>query len=224
MHALQKVNEDSFKDESIQKHDVSSSSRSEISADFLTLISGKRNLDSPFGWVTEDDIWASGGADSSSIYHRAQPLEIVAETDYDMSTADQISLVVHTLGLSKRHLGELFGVSRQAIYDWLKGETVSNKNASKLSELARMLVPITTNTRRPLYHRFTTEQISADDPSILDLLREKSLDTGRISQLLQKAREMTTQRQERPGVKRSQVSQSQADENLLDNLRSLGEG
>ena len=224
MHALRKVNEDSFIDESIQKHDLSSSSLSEISVDFLILINGKRNLDSPLDWVTEYDIWALGGADSSSAYHRAQPVETQTKIDYDMSTADQISLVVHTLGFSKRHLGELFGVSRQAVYDWLKGETVSYKNASKLSEIARMLVSITTETRRPLYHRFTTEQISADDPSILDLLREKSLDTDRISRLLRKAREMTTQRQERPGVKRSQVSQSQADENLLDNLRSLGEG
>ena len=224
MLAQRVVNKDSYIYKSIQQNELSSSSRSEVPVVVISHIGGAHNLDSPLDWVTEYDIWALGGADSSSTCHRAQPVETQTEIDYDMSTADQISLVVHTLGLSKRHLGELFGVSRQAIYDWLKGETVSNKNAPKLSELARMLVPITTETRRPLYHRFTTEQISADDPSILDLLREKSLDTGRISQLLRKAREMTTQRQERPGANRSQVSQSQADENLLDNLRSLGEG
>ena len=37
-----------------------------------------------------------------------------------MSTAEQIALVVHTLGFGKRQLAEIFGVSRQALSDWRK--------------------------------------------------------------------------------------------------------
>ena len=43
------------------------------------------------------------------------------ESREPMSTAGQIALVVHTLGFGNRRLAEIFGVSRRAIYDWLRG-------------------------------------------------------------------------------------------------------
>ena len=140
-----------------------------------------------------------------------------------MSTADQADLIVHTLGFSKRQLAELFGVPRQAIYDWLKGSKVSDENASKLSELAQLVAEITVDTRRPLYHRFTTQPLDEGSPSILDLLCTNPWDTGRIRTLLHRARKLTTERQVRQGTSRGKRPSVQGDNNLMDNLLSLGE-
>jgi transcriptional regulator with XRE-family HTH domain len=141
-----------------------------------------------------------------------------------MSSADQIALVVHTLGFNKRQLAELFGVSRQAIYDWLKGGNVSEENARKLSLLAELLSVITANTRRPLYHRFTTQPLSPGEPSILELLQNEPWDREHIVAQLRRARDLTTERQARHGSPRGKNSEARDDANLLDNLLSLGEG
>ena len=60
-----------------------------------------------------------------------------------MSTAEQIALVVHTLGFGKRQLAEIFGVSRQAICDWLRGDNVRDENADRLERLARLVLAVT---------------------------------------------------------------------------------
>ena len=182
-------------------------------------------LDSPLGYVdAAAPVWWSGDADSSSVAPRLEA-NIAGEGIHGpVSTADQMALIVHTLGFSKRQLAALFGVSRQAIYDWLKGGNVSGKNADRISRLARLLMDVTSDTRRPLYHRFTTLPLAEGEPSILDLLRADPWDTDRILDRLRRARILTTQRQARQGRRRFRGSLAQGDENLMDNLLSLGDG
>ena len=171
----------------------------------------------------EPDWWAARVDSSTTV----SPLEVDIPKeqvpDPTMPTEDQIVLVVHTLGFSKRQLAELFGVSRQAIYDWFEGRNISDENASRLSELARLLLEATPDTRRPLYHRFTTQPLTEKEPSILDLLRAKSWDTDRLLTQLRRARDLTTQRLTRQVIGQNRVSRKQGDENLMDNLLSLGE-
>lgn len=181
-------------------------------------------LDSSSNYVdaTEPDWWV-GRVDSSTIVSQLE-LDASKEGTFEpMPTVDQIALVVHTLGFSKRQLAELFGVSRQAIYDWLKGRDISGENASRLSKLAGLILKVTTNTRRPLYHRFTTQSLADGEPSILDLLLSDPWDTDRILTQLRRARDLTTRRLARQGARRNRVPQAQGDENLMDNLLSLGE-
>ncbi len=225
MLALRVFEEDLYDSEASPSKERSSSSYPRVPARIIEYMNSKRHLDSHWSTVTEDDFWDLGGADSSAVFLGFMSAQNdVSTVESEISPNEQIRLAVHILSFTKRQLGELFGVSRQAIYDWLKGEVISNKNASRLAELAGMLGAITTVTRRPLYRRYTTEPITAEDPSILDLLREEEWDTGRILNLLRKAREMTTSRVERQGTYRSRVSQSKGDENFLNNMRSLGEG
>ena len=169
-------------------------------------------------------VWWPGRADSSSAVLQAESDTPKEQTPSSMSSADQMNLIVHTLGFNKRQLAELFGVSRQTIYDWLNGSNVSDENASRISVLAHLLMEITANTRRPLYHRFTTQPLVEGEPSILDLLRAEPWDTAHILAQLHRARNLTTERQTRHGTRRNPNSQIQGDENLMDNLLSLGEG
>lgn len=178
-------------------------------------------LDSSYEYVdaTSTEWWAGSVDSSSTVLH---PKPSISKETLTMSTADQAALVVHTLGFSKLQLAKLFGVSRQAIYDWLKGSEISDKNVNKLSELAQLLWEVTVDTRRPLYHRFTTQPLDEGEPSILDLLCTNPWDTDRIRTLLRRARDLTTERQARQDTSRSKRSSVQGDSNLMDNLLSLG--
>ena len=181
-------------------------------------------LDSSSGYVDAADTdWWPGQADSTSIAPPTESRASGAASLRLMSTADQIALVVHTLGFSKRQLADLFGVSRQAIYDWLKGGNVSAENARKLSALAELLSEVTTGTRRPLYQGFTAQPLGPGEPSILELLRNDSWDRDRILALLHRARDLTTNRNERQGTSRNKRDQGRLDDNLSDNLLALGE-
>ena len=168
--------------------------------------------------------WWSGHADSSSVVWWPNAPSVGEGSQEPMSTADQIALVVHTLGFGKRQLAEIFGVSRQAIYDWLRGGNVRDENADRLEKLARLVLAVSGDTRRPLYHRFTTRPLAEGEHSLLDLLRADRWDEDRILARLRHARTLTTQRQARQGKERSPTSRSRRDEYLTDNLLSLGEG
>ena len=168
--------------------------------------------------------WWSGNADSSSVVWWPKATSTGEESQDPMSTAEQIALVVHTLGFGKRQLAEIFGVSRQAIYDWLRGGNVRDENADRLAKLARLVLAVSGDTRRPLYHRFTSHPLADGEDSLLDLLRADRWDENRILAQLRHARTLTTQRQGRQGKERSPTSGSRRDEYLTDNLLSIGEG
>ena len=168
--------------------------------------------------------WWSGNADSSAVVWWPKATSLGEESQESMSTAEQIALVVHTLGFGKRQLAEIFGVSRQAIYDWLRGGNVRDENADRLEKLARLVLAVSGDTRRPLYHRFMNRPLAEGERSLLDLLCADRWDEKRILAQLRRARALTTQRQARQGKERSPSSGSRRDDNLTDNLLSLGEG
>ena len=182
-------------------------------------------LDSPRADVdAAAPVWWSGNADSSSVVWWPKAPSVGKESHEPMSTAEQIALVVHTLGFGKRQLAEIFGVSRQAIYDWLRGGNVRDENADRLAKLARLVLAVSGDTRRALYHRFMTRPLAEGENSLLDLLRAGSWNEDRILAQLRRARTLTTQRQERQGKDRTRSSRSRRDDYLTDNLLSLGEG
>ena len=182
-------------------------------------------LDSPRADVdAAAPVWWSGNADSSSVVWWPKAPSVGEESEEPMSTAEQIALVVHTLGFGKQQLAEIFGVSRQAIYDWLRGGNVRDENADRLAKLARLVLAVSGDTRRPLYHRFTIRPLVEGEHSLLDLLRADRWDEDRILAQLRRARTLTTQRQTGQGKERTQSSRSRRDEYLTDNLLSLGEG
>ena len=184
-------------------------------------------LDSPLRYVdVMAPLWWSGNADSSSTVLQPVPGPLPDPPRDDgyglVSTEDQIALVVHSLGFSKRQLAEVFGVSRQAIYDWLKGGNVSEDNAERLLKIARLVAEISATTKRPLHHRFTTRSLSEGEPSLLDMLRAEAWDEGRIRVQLRRARNLTAQHTAHRGSGGVERSQERRDEILSDNLLSLG--
>ena len=54
-----------------------------------------------------------------------------------MSPARNLEYIKNGFRLSVSGLARMFGVSRQAIYDWRSGKAVSPENAARLSDMAR---------------------------------------------------------------------------------------
>lgn len=52
-------------------------------------------------------------------------------------SAQDIAHIRAVTKISVSELSRVFGVSRQAVHDWIKGDTPSSRNAQRLSELAR---------------------------------------------------------------------------------------
>ena len=181
-------------------------------------------LDSPRDYVNAIDpaTW-SESADSSSSVPTIRNVQRRARLgSSDMSTAEQIALLVHTLGFNKSQLGKVFRVSRQSIYDWLKGANVKENNLRRLTELAGLVQEMAPGKQRPLYHRFTTSPIKEGEPSLLDLLLAEQWDQDRIRSHLSHARELTAKRDELRNRVRHAIHRLQDDGTLMDNLASLG--
>jgi DNA-binding transcriptional regulator YiaG len=52
------------------------------------------------------------------------------------TAVDDIALIREAMKISVSELARICGVSRQAVHEWIKGSTLSQKNAQRLSELA----------------------------------------------------------------------------------------
>lgn len=61
----------------------------------------------------------------------------IVEAEALSSVASDIKHIRHILKISVTELSNIFGVSRQAVHEWIKGGTLSPRNAYRLSEFAR---------------------------------------------------------------------------------------
>ena len=105
------------------------------------------------------------------------------------------------------------------VMEWLEDpRRMSDDAAARMRKLAGLL----SGTRRPLYHRYTTEPLRPGETSILDLLRADPWEIERIRTLLSDAREATEKRLKKQAPRSQQQSGEDGDEILMDNLRSLG--
>jgi len=167
---------------------------------FSLLLQGQRR---PRLWVdssrTEfldvDDNLAAALADSSSASiprRRAQtaPADVGPRVEV-MSAAEHLTLVSMAFSLGKRELSAILRVSRQSIYDWLRGGDLSPQNRRRLLRLARLAREFGGDAGKGILHRFIAEPIEEGQPSILDMLERDRWDERRIRVFLTEARERT---------------------------------
>jgi transcriptional regulator with XRE-family HTH domain len=99
------------------------------------------------GWMTAAGaaLTGIGTGGELSLEHlqrnaqRAQhmvPAADVAEIEQVRTPSENLSRIRETLNPAVSDLATTFGVSRQSVYNWLKGEPVADENAAKLQDLA----------------------------------------------------------------------------------------
>ena len=143
------------------------------------------------------------------------------------SVSGMVSTILATLGLTKTQLASALGLSRQAIYGWLKGAEPSPAHFERISCLARMVEDVCQETRRPLYRRFVFNSIVEDLPSIIDILQQVPWDSDVLASALREARRLTSERdrgiaRRRQGSNvRQRLNEQEQSQNLEDNLFML---
>lgn len=110
---------------------------------------------------------------------------------YDQQ-AQFVSSCLTNIGKSK--LARLIGISRQVLYDWLKGTSEpQGENAARLALLARAL-DISNRPQTPLFKQAIVEPILDNGPSLLALLIEQEWDETQITAAARRARAFTEHR------------------------------
>ena len=69
----------------------------------------------------------------------------------DRTPTEDISRIREVLKVGVTDLASMFGVSRQAVYDWLAGKAVAIENADKLASLARASDVIAASVPNPVF-------------------------------------------------------------------------
>lgn len=168
----------------------------------------------PWSLVGPSTRWTSTGD-----RHSLSPMSIPAREH-----AARVSTV---LGLGKRQVARFLGVSRMTLYDWIKGEIEpQGRNAERLAAVGHLVTEICRDTERPLYHRFVEAPLEGETESILDLLQGEQWDEPRLRVLLKRARDLTSERDQRLGIGKHDAESGRPDQGtiLTDNLISLGLG
>lgn len=185
---------------------------------FGSLRAGTRMTARPAAPIEDARIrWLYESQPSGTLVIRSED-EAEASSPRPLTPAEQIGLVNRHLGLGKSQIARIFGVSRQTIYDWLKGIEPTGTNAEKLAILARAMQGACGGAQRPLYHRYVTESTATGESSIVELLEEDPWNEEDLAVAFARARRLTTERDQRLGQEHVDgVSHSQGEANLLDN-------
>jgi len=158
----------------------------------------------------------------SLVIHELAPKENV-RLDAPRIPSDQVRLITSFIGLGKSQVATIFGVSRQTLYDWLKGKIEpTGVNATRVSILSRAMSSACKDLHRPLYHGYITKAPSEDEQSILELLGREEWVEKKLTQAFAQARRLTDERGQQLGLSRSIMSRTQGDNNQLDNSIALG--
>jgi hypothetical protein len=133
-----------------------------------------------------------------------------------LPAADLVAEIKATLGINVTELAGIAKVSRQTLYDWIDGGTISEKNYERLFALRQVCGAWRGMAKKPigkLVHARTEDQTS-----LFDLLQQDELDQTRIHALLEmlaaKAAESETERQQRAS-KLERLSEKAYRESLL---------
>ena len=133
-----------------------------------------------------------------------------------LPAADLVAEIKATLGVNITDLAVIAKVSRQALYEWIDGGTISEKNYERLFALRQICRAWRRMAKKPigkLVHARTDDQTS-----LLDLLQQDELDQAAIGALLEvlaaKVAEQEAARQERTG-KLQRLGEKAYQDNLL---------
>jgi DNA-binding transcriptional regulator YiaG len=172
----------------------------------------------PLGWLIDTE------ATGSLVVKEERAAAPQLDPEVAVPATEQIALVNRLLGLGKSQLARIFNVSRQTIYDWLKGRCEPmGDNATNLAILARALRATCGDATRPLYHRFVTDSSTSGEASVLELLEATPWREDDLRTALRHARRLTDERHRRLGQDQvGGVSSTQGDSNLLDNSIANG--
>lgn len=91
------------------------------------------------GWSKEvwDAAWKAASEAALINEEGMVTIDDAAQTDVVRTSAENLARIREILKPTITELANLFGVSRQAVYDWQAGKPLAQENAAKLDDLAK---------------------------------------------------------------------------------------
>lgn len=123
------------------------------------------------------------------------------ETRDDDPTEDVIQQADKQLGLSKQHLAQIFGISRQNLYNLLNNadQTPNRETEDRAKEVSKALKEISSIC--PLKLGASTLTVRIDDKRLFDVLMEKDICLQQVGQFTEQINKRIT-RQSTTSIKK----------------------
>ena len=128
-------------------------------------------------------LFRSASDAANALRQAVAEVDIAAQTDVVRTSAENLARIREILKPTITELANLFGVSRQAVYDWQAGKPLAQENAAKLEDLAKaadVLAATGIDGSSQLLRRNI-----AGSKSLLDVVREGGSATSAAQMLAQ---------------------------------------
>jgi hypothetical protein len=168
-------------------------------------------------------LWFDNHPPTGSSVGREDLPEVRAAVTPPHLAKDQVALITRFIGLGKSHVASLLHVSRQTLYDWLKGVMEpTGDHARRVAMLARVMAPACVRLQRPLFHGYITTAPKDGETSIQDLLAAAVWDESALRAAFLMARQRTDVRDRELGLDGPTVTRAVGEDRLLENSIALG--
>lgn len=105
-----------------------------------------------------------------------------------LSVAEQLENLQAALSLNKSQAAQILLVSRPTIYEWLRGKEPNRANSDRLHAVLRCIGEGGASGANPLNARFVRRPVTPDQPALLDLLSEETINEQLAISTIKRAR------------------------------------
>jgi len=133
-----------------------------------------------------------------------------------LTTREQLMLISSFFGFSKSKLGEIFGVSRQSIYNWFDNANIDTQHYEKISRLAEVAYEVDPKPSQNIFHIYINNIIEGYEKSLFDYILENDFDKNTVVKLSKKIYEMSKERWKRIDVIHAKTKYGQDDPSILE--------
>ena len=116
---------------------------------------------------------------------------------YPITTQEQLTLISALFSFSKSKLGDIFGVSRQCIYNWFNNDVPDEKHYEKIKRLTDIAFEIDPEPSQQIFHVYTKDIINGYHKSLFDYLLDDDFNYNTVLKLSKTLYEMSKERWKR---------------------------
>jgi len=114
-----------------------------------------------------------------------------------LTTREQLMLISAFFGFSKSKFGEIFGVSRQCIYNWFNDAEPVNEHYEKIKRLADIAFEVDPEPSQQIFHVYANDVMEGYNKSLIGYLLGDDFDKDTVVKLSKTIYEMSKERWKR---------------------------
>jgi transcriptional regulator with XRE-family HTH domain len=124
------------------------------------------------------------------------PLPSKKHNDF-ITTRERLMLISAFFGFSKSRLGEIFGVTRQSIYNWFDNIEPDIEHYEKIQRLADVVLEVDPAPSQSIFHVYLKDIIKGYSKSLFDYLLDDDFNKDTVIRLSKTLYEMSKERWKR---------------------------